>query len=242
MHRVRITLPKRNRVDYRNLDILHDALVNAWTAAGAPADAVVGPAAGFWHFAALGWRRNGGNQVHTLVVGTPDPGLEKWLTALDPAHVSHARAATGEAVDFSTADVVPDPDPVVPGMASLGVVMLSPLVVSRKEKGKRRWANHVDDVDLTAAVNARLTRLADRPVRLKVAPDRLYVRCNPKHDALIPLKQFPDGRKSFVIGMRIPLVLQGSEDDLRLAWHSGIGEKNRFGFGCVGLAEKGVGR
>ncbi len=242
MHRVRITLPKRGGADYRNLDILHDALVNAWTAGGATAEEVIGPNARVWHFAALGWRRNGGNTAHTLVVGTPDPALGQRLARMDPGEIRHARAATGEAVDFSAAEVEIDPDPVAPGMTSIGVVMLSPLVVSRKENGKRRWATHINDVDPTAAVNARLSRLAAREVRLKVEPDHLYVRCNPKHDTLVPLKAFPDGRKSFVIGMRIPLVLQGNQEDLRLAWYAGIGEKNRSGFGCVGLAEKGVGR
>ncbi|EFK07879.1 putative CRISPR-associated endoribonuclease Cas6 [delta proteobacterium NaphS2] len=242
MYRVRITLPKRKSVDYRNLDILHDALVNAWVAAGAPAKTVVGPNAGMWHFAALGWRQNGGNRVHTLVVGTPDLQLGVWLSDMNPSDIRYARAATGEAVDFSAADVEMDPDPVAPGLTSLGVVMLSPLVVSRKESGKRRWASSIDEVDLTSAVSTRLSRMAERSVRIKAAPDRLYVRCNPKHDTLIPLKQFPDGRKSFVIGMRVPLVLQGPEEDLRLAWYGGIGEKNRFGFGCIGLAEKGVGR
>jgi CRISPR-associated endoribonuclease Cas6 len=242
MYRVRFTLPKRGGADYRNLDILHDALVNAWTAGGAVAEEVIGPDARLWQFAALGWRRNGRNRAHTLVVGTPDPALGKRLADMNPADIRHARAATGEAVDFSAAEVEIEPDPVAPGMASMGVVMLSPLAVSRKENGKRRWITHVNDADLTTAVNARLSRLAGRPVHLTVEPDRLYVRCNPKHDALVPLKAFPDGRKSFVIGMRVPLVLQGGEEDLRLAWYAGIGEKNRSGFGCVGLAEKGVGR
>ncbi|MCF8142440.1 MAG: CRISPR-associated protein Cas6 [Deltaproteobacteria bacterium] len=242
MHRVRITLPKRKSVDYRNIDTLHDALVNAWTAGGAPAEAVVGPNAGMWHFAALGWRQKEGNKVHTLVVGSPDPQLGTWLSEMDPADIRHARAATGEAVDFSAAEVRIDPDPIAPGLTSLGVVMLSPLAVSRKENSKRQWVSHVNEVDLSSAVSARLSRVADRPVQLKVEPDRLYVRCNQKHDSLIPLKEFADGRKSFVIGMRVPLVLQGAEEDLRLAWYAGIGEKNRFGFGCIGLVEKGVGR
>jgi CRISPR/Cas system endoribonuclease Cas6 (RAMP superfamily) len=38
------------------------------------------------------------------------------------------------------------------------------------------------------------------------------------------------------------LVLAGSEEDLRLAWYAGIGEKTRLGFGCMGLAERGIGR
>jgi len=242
MYRIRITLPKRSGVDYNNLDMLHDALVNAWTTCGAVANDVIGPDAKIWHFAALGWRRNGGNRAHTLVIGTADPNLGKYLSRIDPAQIRHARVATGEAVDFSAGTIEVDPDPFIPGIVSLGVVMLSPLVVSRREKGKRRWITHIVETDLSAAVNKRLSRLTGRSVQLKVEPDRLYVRCNPKHDTLVPIKQLPDGRKSFVIGMRVPLVLQGIEEDLRLAWYGGIGEKNRFGFGCIGVAERGIGR
>jgi CRISPR-associated endoribonuclease Cas6 len=120
--------------------------------------------------------------------------------------------------------------------------MLSPLVVSRRVNGERRWASNIDEIDVTAAINNRLSVLAKRSVRLKVEPDSLYLRCNPRHDTLIPLKQINGGKRSFVIGLRVPLVLQGSEEDLRLSWYAGIGEKNRFGFGCIGLAERGVGR
>lgn len=242
MYRIRITLPKRSGIDYINLDIIHDALVNAWTATGMEADEVIGANSRIWHFAALGWSRNGGSRAHTLVIGTPDPELGKSLSRINPSQIRHARASTGEAVDFSAAAVEIDPDPVISGTGSLGVVMLSPLVISRKEKGKRQWFNNIDEADLSSAVNTRLSRLSGRPVQLKVEPDRLYIRCNPKHDTLVPIKQLPDGRKSFVIGMRVPLVIQGTKDDLRLAWYAGIGEKTRFGFGCIGIAQRGVGR
>ncbi len=53
---------------------------------------------------------------------------------------------------------------------------------------------------------------------------------------------FRSGKTVFVIGMNAPLVLSGSEEDLRFAWYTGIGEKTRNGFGCIGLAEQGVGR
>jgi len=56
------------------------------------------------------------------------------------------------------------------------------------------------------------------------------------------LKQRPDGRPAFAIGMQAPLVLSGRREDLELAWYAGLGEKTRAGFGCIGLAEQGVGR
>lgn len=244
MYRLRITLPKGQEAAYRNLDMLHDALVNAWTAAGAPAADVVGQKALPWHFAALGRRRDGHNMVHTLVVGTPDPDLSQTLIRIDPAQVAHARASTAEAVDFSRGTIVPDPDPVGPGQTALGVVMLSPLAISTqaRQDTKHRWHSTLDGLDLSRAVNKRLSRLAGRPVCLKIDPDRLYMRIQPRYDTLVRTKEGPGGKCAFVIGMLLPLVLQGSEADLRLAWYAGIGEKNRSGFGAIGSAERGIGR
>ncbi|MDM8524305.1 CRISPR-associated endoribonuclease Cas6 [Desulfococcaceae bacterium HSG8] len=241
MYRIRLILPKRQDVGYRNLDILHDALINAWECAGAKADQVMGMNAGLWNFGALGWRR-GENRVHTLVISTSDPELSQYLKRFNPSDVNYARAVTGEAVEFSNAEICEDPDPVAPGQTAMGVIMLSPLAVSRKDKSGKRWYNNLDKTDLSAAINTRLSRLTGRKVQLQAHPDRLYIRSNPRYDTLVQIKEMSKGRKVFVIGMRIPLVLQGNENDLRLAWYAGIGEKTRNGFGCVGLAERGVGR
>lgn len=244
MYRIRLSLPRGQEAIYRNLDILHDALVNAWTEAGASSDMVVGRGARHWHFATLGGRRQGHNVAHTLVVGTPDPDLAQCLLHLRPAKVAHARARTAEAVDFKRAAVIPDPDPVAPGHATIGIVMLSPLVISRKE-GKYagpRWHGNLDGLDLAGAVNKRLSRLAARPVQLSIEPDTLYLRTRPRYDVLVRVKEGPNGKAGFVIGMLLPLVLSGSDEDLRFAWYAGLGEKNRTGFGAIGLAERGIGR
>lgn len=75
MYRIRIALPRKEFVAYRNLDIIHDALINAWTRAGASSDALLGTRAGNWHFGTLGWRNKVESRAHTLVVGTPDESL-----------------------------------------------------------------------------------------------------------------------------------------------------------------------
>lgn len=244
MHRIRLSLPKGQEARYHNLDILHDALVNAWTAAGAPPEGIIGQSSRLWHFAALGGRRNGQSWVHTLVIGTPDPDLARVLMRIDPAQVGYARARTAETVDFSRATIIHDPDPVMTGQTAIGVVMLSPLAISRADRNGAgpRWHTALDGFDLSAAVNKRLSRLAARPVGLTVAPDRLYLRSTPRCDTLVRVKEGPGGKAAFVIGMLAPLVLSGPEEDLRLAWYAGIGEKNRNGFGAIGLAERGIGR
>lgn len=120
--------------------------------------------------------------------------------------------------------------------------MLSPLVVSHKLNGKRMWYKKIDQFDLNAAVNNRLSRASGRPVNLSITPDSLYLKSNSHYDTLVQIKQYPNGKRGFVIGMRLPLILEGSEDDLSLAWYAGIGEKTRNGFGCIDLAERGIGR
>ncbi len=244
MYRIRLSLPRGQEARYRNLDILHDALVNAWTAAGVPPESVIGRRARLWHFAALGGRRGGQNWVHTLVIGTPDPDLAQCLVRIDPALVAHARAITSETVNFSRATILPDPDPIMAGQTAIGVVMLSPLAISREDRNGSgpRWHTILDGFDLSGAVNKRLSRLAARAVRLTIEPDRLYLRTTPRHDTLVRVKEGPGGKPAFVIGMLAPLVLSGPDEDMRLAWYAGIGEKNRNGFGAIGLAEKGIGR
>ncbi len=229
---------------YRNLDLLHDALVNAWVDAGACGDAITGSKAFPWHFGVLGWHYGDTNRCHTLVVGSPDPTLSNYLKRLKPNSLIHARAQTAEFVDFSKADVLPDPDPVAPGQSALGVVMLSPLAISRQDDGDHclRWHTDLKDADISNAVSHRLSRLAGRRVELRIEPDRLYLRTHPHHDSLIQIKELKSGRRSFVIGMRAPLIFHGKTEDLRFAWYAGVGEKNRMGFGCIGLVERGVGR
>ncbi|GAB6146146.1 CRISPR-associated endoribonuclease Cas6 [Desulfocicer niacini] len=244
MYRIRITLPKGKMVTYRNLDLLHDALIHAWIKAGASSDAIWGSNAAIWHFGVLGWHYKGENRAHSLVVGTPDDCLSECLSNMDTKAIQYTRALTGEHVDFSEADIIEDLDPVGPNQNSLGLVLLSPLAISRTKKEKKgpRWHTSLKEIDLSQAVNHRLSRLTGQKVSLTVSPDNLYLRSHSKHHTLVQIKKLKNGHKVFVIGMRAPLVMTGNEKDLRLAWYSGIGEKNRMGFGCVGLAERGIGR
>jgi hypothetical protein len=244
VYRLRISLPKGQGATYRNLDVLHDALIGALVAAGAKPESVVGREALPWHFAALGWRRDGYSVAHTLVVGTPNPYLARVLEHIDPTQVVYARASTAEAVSFHGAIVVPDLDPVGHGQTALGVVMLSPLAISRVDRSGSgpRWYSTLEGCDVAGAINKRLSRFAGRVVDLKIEPDRLYMRISPRYDTLIRTKEGPGGKSGFVIGMLLPLVLLGHEEDLRLAWYAGLGEKNRYGFGAIGLAERGIGR
>ena len=121
--------------------------------------------------------------------------------------------------------------------ATLPAIMLSPLALSVRGR-KGRWHANLSEVEpyLSEAVNSRLSRLTGREVRLDVRTDRLYLRANPRHSTLVRTRAVPGARPAFVIGMMAPLVLSGGLEDLRSAWTLGIGEKNRYGFGCIGFA------
>ena len=243
MLKTRLTLPKQQSVHYHYSDILHDALVNAWVAAGISADEVTGMSARPWNFAPLGKHQETNNMVHSLIVSTPDPVLAKYLAQFNPQTIRYARTSTSESVDFSAAHLAVEIDPILPGQNALGVLTLSPIAISDNTvNGSKRWHKHLDQFDLSAAINHRLSRLAGRELKLQVQADSLYLRCNPEHSILVPIKQMPNGKLAYVIGMSAPLVLIGSEDDLRFAWYAGLGEKTRNGFGCIGLAEQGIGR
>lgn len=242
MRRIRLRLERGRWATYRHLDLIHDAIVNALIAAGASPELVIGPQAAPWTFAALGQHHDHEGRVHSLVLSTASPELAPALDQLDASALRYARAATGELFDFAGAITISEEPPLCADPGVLGVLLLSPLAISDRSANGKRWHTSLANIDLSAAINARLSRLTGRTVALSVQPDSLYLRANPKHSVLVSTKRMRSGRNAFVIGLQAPLVLAGRREDLLLAWYAGIGEKNRNGFGCIGLAEAGVGR
>ncbi len=246
MLRIRLTLPKSLPAQtYTHQDLIHDALVNAFEQAGASMNDVIGPQAKAWTFAPLGYHRGHTGVAHSLVVSTADPNLARALTRLQADAIVQRRWNT-EAFNFSGATLGMEADPFWPGQTQLACLLLSPLVIEDKDttpqNGNKRWFNDLTNpqLQLSDIINRQLSARAGRPIQLSINPDTLYLRATPKHSVLVNLKVLKNGRKSFVIGMQAPLLLEGSEDDLRFAWYAGIGEKTRSGFGCLGLLEQGV--
>ena len=138
------------------------------------------------------WRRGDGNapRLRSKVGrGWPEGGqLETILQNLIP-EVVRKRSTNGDVIDLTVWDATREELPVVcePGdHATLPAIMLSPLALSvRGQKG--RWHDDLAKTgpDLEAAVNVRLSRLTGRNVKLKVEPDRLYLRANPRHSMMV---------------------------------------------------------
>ena len=173
------------------------------------------------------------------MIGAEGKHLPGMLQNLDPTAIRKT-SSNGDRIDLSTWDIGIDPLPLVGENNDLGTLptlMLSPLALSVKGQ-KGRWHHDLTELgdDLSRAVNHRLSRLTQRNVKLVVKPDQLYLRANPRHSTLVTTRAVRGQKPAFVIGMLCPLILQGSIRDLCSAWSLGIGEKNRYGFGCIGAA------
>ena len=237
--RVRLTAPRGERARFHYLDSLHGALVNAWTTCGARGPDVVGRDAGNWSFGAVGTATPRGFVLKSVVVGAEGAPLEPVLSGILPEAVRKV-STNGDVVDLSAWDKTIEELPIACGpgeSATLPVIMLSPLALSVRGQ-KKRWYDDLTKAgaDLEEAVNFRLSRLTGRDVKLKLEPDKLYLRANPEHSTLVRTRAIPGRKPAFVIGMMCPLSISGQLDDLRSAWAIGIGEKNRYGFGCIGHA------
>ena len=237
--RIRFSAPRRESARFHFLDSLHGALVNGWTTCGAKGAQVVGPDAANWSFGAVGTATPNGFILKSVVVGTEAGPLDPLIGQLRPEMVRKT-STNGDVVDLSAWDASVEELPVAeePGApATLPAIMLSPLALSVRGR-KRHWHTDLSEVGrhLGEAVNHRLSRLTDREVRLDVEPDRLYLRANPRHSTLVRTRAVLGVKPAFVIGMMCPLVITGSIEDIRSAWTLGIGEKNRYGFGCIGYA------
>lgn len=237
--RVRLRAPRGEQIRVRFLDSVHAALVNGWTSCGARGEDVVGHGAGNWSFGAVGTATSRGFNLKSVVIGAEGSPLEPLLLRLAP-ETMRKESANGDVMDLATWDLTVEELPVVrepEGTATLPAIMLSPLALSvRGQKG--RWHDDLAKVgrNLEEAVSFRLSRLTARDVRLEIEPDRLYLRANPKHSTLVRTRSVLGGKPAFVIGTMCPLSIRGRLEDLHSAWALGIGEKNRYGFGCIGFA------
>lgn len=243
MLRIRFNLPHPLPAQiYTHQDLIHDAIINGLEQAGVSSEHMVGRYAKPWTFAPLGWHRGHQGFVHSLVISSIDPVIARALTRIKPEHITQRRW-NGEIIDFTGSNRSIEYDPIFPDQTQLECLLLSPLALQdhTQQNSKKHWYQNLSALPLSEIISHKLSTQAGREVQLKILPDLLYLRANPKHSVLVNLKQHKNGQKSFVIGMQAPLLLAGSEEDLRFAWYAGIGEKTRNGFGCLGLLEQGVG-
>lgn len=223
---------------FKSVDLIHDAAINLLKAAGADADKLVGERAAVWSAtAAFARRTNRGSDEcvsREVVISTCDVSVAQSLLAAKMADFRATRHATGEHLDLSTWVPELEECPVTPETRSIVVLCASPMVFRNRDAQKGRWVANIKDVNLDAAINTRLTRLAGRPVVLHAEPDQEYLRRRVNHSITTRLKV--ENGPNVIVGLNVPMTLHGSAEDLELAWYVGLGEKTRLGYGMLAAA------
>ncbi len=227
--------PGSPRIRFRYTDSVHAAIVAGLAATGLQTTDLVGFTARPWTFATEGFATGGTKILRAIVVATSDPVIADGLRRLEPAAVQVA-SSNGDRLNLSGSHTSAMPDPVTPGQGILVVRPLSPFVIGnrRDARDRGRFIEVLDGVDLSAAISAGLTRRLGRPVHLAVRADCLSLAVRAGRAVPVRLRA-AKGRDIYVPGFDVPVTLEGSDDDLRAAWYAGIGEKCRYGFGCVAL-------
>ncbi len=233
--RVIFSAPDDTTATFRFLDSLHGAIINAWISTGLSSDSVIGYNSGNWSFGAVGKATRKGFILKSVVVGA-EGKLEEALRSLE-ADSLRKQSINGDNINLSSWNKSPEMFPVIGETYekyTLSAKLLSPLALSVRGK-KGRWHQHYSEIgsQLQDAVNFRLSRLTGRTTSLVINPDKLYLKANPRHSHLVHTRAVRGGRDTFVVGMIFPLIISGSAEDLQSAWCLGIGEKNRYGFGCI---------
>lgn len=238
MLRVRFTAPKGSGVSYKSMDTVHDAAIAMFRAAGADLSALIGAGAKPWSAGVVFPSKGVGDDKEvrrgrTVVVSTSDPDVARWLASCDPSAMRSRRAGSQEEFNIDGWKVDLDPAPVVPGTMAMAAVCGTPIVFSRKpnDRGNGKWFGDVRQLDVGAAVSFRLSRIAGRQVSLTFRPDESYLASRRSHAVFSKVKA--DKGPGVVVGLCCPFVLEGSSEDLELAWYAGLGEKNRMGFGII---------
>lgn len=238
MIRCRMTAPKGGGLKFASRDLIHDGAINMLTSAGAGGDKLIGAGACTWFAAAAfaGPAEHRYERTKSIIVSTSDPEMAEYLANSRACNFKATRSATGEAIDlsewtvsldFSPFEGIPDDE-----IVSLGALLASPMAISNRNGSERgKWAYDVREVDVSAAVNTRLSRIAGREVSLKISPDLGYVASRKSHATFCKLKA--EGKGGTVVGLSLPLLIEGPVKDVNLAWYAGIGEKTRMGFGAL---------
>jgi len=241
MLRLNINSGLEKVLKFKSLDLIHDGAVNMLKATGLTPEELVGHKALPWTvgpvFAKSVEKGAPEKQADRIVMTTCDPKIAEHLLHAKLSDFKATRYSTGEVLDLSKWSIDVDSPPVIDGQEAMAVVAGSPLVFRRKGNGPRRWVVDVKDMDLSAAVNSRLSRLAGREVRLQVVPDERYISSKKSHAVYTRLKA-EQGVGSTVIGLSFPMIIYGPTEDLELAWYAGFGELTRMGFGILALRKK----
>lgn len=232
MLRISIKVPLNQcRLNYRQS--MHSAILNAWIKAGADRDSVYGESAKPWTFAILGPMRGQTQNAEEVVISTANENLSKILQKFDPADVT-TFSSESESISLAGGKIFAQNDPFLPGQKSFYADFASPFVVSERAlKGeKKRMINDFAKLDLSSAFSRNLSRRQDQPVEITVLADRLAIASSKTSIRVVPIRRAA-GRTIYFSAWSFPVEIRGETEALRSAWYGGVGEKTKYGFGCM---------
>jgi len=235
MMRIQFLLPKGQRAQASCHDLVHDALVQALLGAGGTESEIIGRDALRWTFA-FGEKTiplSGGfvQEGWKLTLSGNGERLDQLIQNLDAQDLVQVRAKTGEIFDFSSARKEVVPCVLAPGATAAGIRWLSPVCFKGEDKN---WITSADGMEKASERwNNRLSHIAGRPTNIKLRFDTGAKRALKERVVVRrAIKVSPGEKNASVPALLCPAVLFGPEEDLRLAWEVGVGQKNRMGFGA----------
>lgn len=239
MIRIKLTSLNKEQIVFASRDLIHDAAINMLIKAGAKKDSLIGRTAAVWSASAMFVKKSevrGFYQTNEVVISTTDPEITKILLSSKLSNFKASKSNPDEAINLSDWVAEVEECPVINDADTLNVVCASPVVISKRNSDRKRWVLSPDDTNITDAVNARLSKLSGRNVDISIKPDTSYLsrRANPSVKTVFKAGERP----SIVHGMMFPMTLNGSAEDLELAWYCGLGEKTRLGYGTICSARR----
>lgn len=238
MIRVRISL-RKGYAKVRSMDLVHDMLVAQMIAGGASPSDVIGEKSEPWTFAFLGHpfesRGQGGVawSGREILFSTPSQKLAEIWRKGDASALSAAKAHSGEMIDFRESELREMICPIGDGDSTIGVVMLSPIALRAKSGSAKRWIDDPAEFERELSASEKLSKIAGREARVKIQLDSFATMRGARDGSMFAKRtvKIQNGRPSWALGFLCPAVLSGKPEDLRLAWHAGLGSMTRMGFG-----------
>lgn len=233
----RIKVKFKRPLKFKYLDAVHDALLKGISSMGVPLTSLSGVRAKSWNFAPSKLYFSKETKYYSwneMMISTVDPEISDLLKNLKWENCT-SNAPYREFLRIDPSDVIEEnkifgnSDTVI----NATFKMLSPTVF--KSEDHKTDMKHItsDNYPLSLNIKQCANDIHSAGIEMLFAEwDNFYKERVNRCDIGILFKQ-QSNKDIFFKGTLCPLVIQAKEKDLNFLYHSGIGLKNRCGFGAL---------
>jgi CRISPR-associated endoribonuclease Cas6 len=239
---IRIKLIPKNDFHYNNLDVVKDSFINFLTSKGFKFNDISGKNSKHWMLSVpnpiILKNKPGMPKIGKfLVISTIDKNITDCLIG-NLKNINLQKKQENQEINIINPEIDFDVAPVVKSTTFLDLKCLTPIVFRKTiNENKQRFITNIKEIEnINDIVNNILSKNSGRKVDLKLTFDEEYLKYHPKHSVMSTIGEVNNYVKK-VSGLNVLFRLEGSAEDLKLAWHSGIGEHSHYGFGLLGLLE-----